>query len=171
MLKHTSSTIYYPQGNGQVESTNKVFDTLLTKLVNENQNDQMSTYPQILFIYNKITFKVKTDHAPFQFVYGLPLLPIEYLLPSKLGYYHDPTSIIILTINYQNQRNSKRTNQQHKTWQLLTCGIGCYGPKISTLKQNTSLKILCYGFQGLSKHIILSFRNDGLDHTGSNIVY
>jgi len=36
MLKHTSSTIYYPQGNGQVESTNKVFDTLLTKLVNEN---------------------------------------------------------------------------------------------------------------------------------------
>jgi len=36
MLKHTSSTIYYRQGNGQVESTNKVFGILLTKLVNEN---------------------------------------------------------------------------------------------------------------------------------------
>jgi hypothetical protein len=33
--RHTSSTIYYPLGNGQVEST-KVFRTLLTKLVNEN---------------------------------------------------------------------------------------------------------------------------------------
>ncbi len=35
-LKHTSSIVYYPQGNEQVEFTNKVFGTLLTKLVNEN---------------------------------------------------------------------------------------------------------------------------------------
>jgi hypothetical protein len=39
ILKHTSSIVYYPQGNGQVESTKKVFGTLLTKSVNENQND------------------------------------------------------------------------------------------------------------------------------------
>jgi hypothetical protein len=39
ILKHTNSTIYYPQGNGQVESINKVFGNLLTKLVNENRND------------------------------------------------------------------------------------------------------------------------------------
>jgi len=39
ILKHTSFTIYYPQGNGYVESINKVFGTLLTKLVNENRND------------------------------------------------------------------------------------------------------------------------------------
>jgi hypothetical protein len=39
ILRRTSSTIYYRQGNGQVESTNKVFGTLLTKLVNENGND------------------------------------------------------------------------------------------------------------------------------------
>jgi transposase InsO family protein len=38
-LRHTNSTVYYPQGNGQVESTNKVFGTSLTKLVNENWND------------------------------------------------------------------------------------------------------------------------------------
>ena len=36
ILKHIISIVYYPQGNGQVESTNKVFGTLLTKLVNEN---------------------------------------------------------------------------------------------------------------------------------------
>jgi hypothetical protein len=36
LLKHVSSTTYYPQGNGQVGFTNKVFGALLTKLVNEN---------------------------------------------------------------------------------------------------------------------------------------
>jgi hypothetical protein len=36
ILKHTNFIIYYPQGNGQAESTNKVFGTLFTKLVNEN---------------------------------------------------------------------------------------------------------------------------------------
>ncbi len=38
-LKHVSSTTYYPQGNGQVESTNKVLRTLLTKLVSENKTN------------------------------------------------------------------------------------------------------------------------------------
>jgi hypothetical protein len=39
ILKHTNSIVYYPQENGQAEYTNKVFDTLFTKLVNANQND------------------------------------------------------------------------------------------------------------------------------------
>jgi len=37
LSKHVNSTIYYPQGNGQVEFTNKVFGTMLTKLINENK--------------------------------------------------------------------------------------------------------------------------------------
>jgi len=39
ILGYTSSIIYYPQGNEQVKSINKVFETLFTKLMNENQND------------------------------------------------------------------------------------------------------------------------------------
>ncbi len=39
ILRHISYIVYYPQGNGQVESTNKVFGTLFTNLVNENWND------------------------------------------------------------------------------------------------------------------------------------
>ncbi len=39
ILKHISSTSYYPQGNGQAKFINKVFGTLLTKLVNENIKD------------------------------------------------------------------------------------------------------------------------------------
>jgi hypothetical protein len=39
ILKHISSIVYYPQGNGQTKSTNKVFCTLFTKLMNENRKD------------------------------------------------------------------------------------------------------------------------------------
>ncbi len=36
LLKHVSSTTYYPQGDGHVKSTNKALGSLLTKLVSEN---------------------------------------------------------------------------------------------------------------------------------------
>jgi hypothetical protein len=97
ILRHTSSTIYYPQGNGHVEFTNKDFGTLLTKLMNENQNDWDEHMSTILFFY-RIVFKVGTSHLPFQLVYGLHLLlPIEYLLPSKLGHTFDLKLVKVLT--------------------------------------------------------------------------
>jgi hypothetical protein len=46
ILKHTNIIIYYPQGNGQAKSINKVFGTLLTKLVNEKGMTGMNTCPQ-----------------------------------------------------------------------------------------------------------------------------
>ncbi len=39
ILRHTNFIVYYPQGDGQAKYINKFFDTLLTKLVNENRND------------------------------------------------------------------------------------------------------------------------------------
>jgi hypothetical protein len=39
LLKHVSSTTYYPQGNGQAKFINKVIVRLLTKLVNEKKED------------------------------------------------------------------------------------------------------------------------------------
>jgi len=36
ILRDTNSIFYYPQGNGQAKSINKVFGTLITKLVNDN---------------------------------------------------------------------------------------------------------------------------------------
>ncbi len=53
----------------------------------------------------------------------------------------------------------------------MTSGTDHYGLKTDTLRQNISLEIMFYGFQELSKHIPLSFKDDGLDHIGSNIVY
>jgi len=49
-----------------------------------------------------------------------------------------------------------------RNWSLfcLTSEISYYGLKTSTLKQDTNLEIMLYGFHGLSKHITLNFRND-----------
>ncbi len=83
LLNRTILTTYYLQGNGQVESTNKVIGLLLTKLVNENCTDQDEHLHTILYAYYT-TFKVTIGHTPFQLVYGLyPMMPMENLLPTS----------------------------------------------------------------------------------------
>jgi hypothetical protein len=74
-----SSTTYCPQWNGQAKSTNKVFGTLLIKLVNDNKTNWDEHLPTVLFSY-KITYKVAIGYTPYQLVYELhPLMPIEYI--------------------------------------------------------------------------------------------
>jgi hypothetical protein len=76
-------TTYYPQGNGQVESTNKVIGLMFIKLVNENRTDWDEHLHMVLHAYH-ITFKVTTGHTSFQLVYGLcPLMSTKYLLPTS----------------------------------------------------------------------------------------
>jgi hypothetical protein len=75
----------------------KVFGTLLIKLVNENRNDWDEHMSTILFSYQG-AYKVRTGHIPFELVYGLhPLLPIKYLLPFKPAKNKDPQLVKILT--------------------------------------------------------------------------
>jgi hypothetical protein len=64
LMKHVSSTIYYPQGSGQAESTNKVFRTLLTKLVSENKIDCNKFLFTMLFSYI-IAYKTTTQFIPY----------------------------------------------------------------------------------------------------------
>ncbi len=74
LLHHTSSTTYYPNGNGQVKSTNKVISTMLTKLVNDKHNDWDEHLPTVLYVYC-IAYKVTTNQNMFQLIYGLfPLM-------------------------------------------------------------------------------------------------
>jgi hypothetical protein len=97
IFRHTNYTIYYTQGNGHVEYTNKVFGTLLTKFVNENMNDGDEHMSIVLFSY-RTAYKVGIGHTPFQLVYGLhPLLLIEYMLPSKHGEHVNPKLVRVLT--------------------------------------------------------------------------
>jgi hypothetical protein len=64
MLKHVSSTTYYPQGNGQVECINKVISRLLTKLVNEKKKDWDEHLSIVLFLC-RIVYKVATCYTPY----------------------------------------------------------------------------------------------------------
>jgi hypothetical protein len=80
-----------------VEYVNKVFGTLLTKLVNENKIEWDEHMSIVLFSY-RIAYKVGTDHTPFQLMYGLhPLLPTKYLLGFKLRDNRDPQHVRVLT--------------------------------------------------------------------------
>ncbi len=81
MITHHKSTTYYPQGNGQEKSTNKMLKQILTKLVNANQHDWDVMLPIALWAY-WITYKVSTQHTPSELIYGLmPLLLIEFMIP------------------------------------------------------------------------------------------
>jgi hypothetical protein len=93
LMKHVSSTTYYPRGNGKVKLTNKVFRTLLTKLVNENKIYWDEHLSIMLFSYRTI-YKVATRYIPYQLVYGLhPLMPIEYIIPIAGG--NDKGNILV----------------------------------------------------------------------------
>ena len=83
LLRHTTSTTYYPQGNGQAESTNKVIVKMLQKLVNDNHTDWDIQLYTVLFSY-RTAYKVATGHSPFELVYGLlSLMPTEYIVPTQ----------------------------------------------------------------------------------------
>jgi hypothetical protein len=49
MLKHVSSTTYYPHGSGQAKFTNKIINRLLTKLIDEKKKTGMNICPQFCF--------------------------------------------------------------------------------------------------------------------------
>ena len=84
-ITHKKSTTYYPQGNGQAESTNKVIGSMLAKLVNNQRSDWDEHLATVLWAY-RTAFKVTTLHTPFQLVYGLqPLMPTEYILPTYVS--------------------------------------------------------------------------------------
>jgi hypothetical protein len=58
LLYHTTLVTYYLQGNGQVESTNKVISSLLIKLVNENHID----WDEYLLIVMYATHSIQGNH-------------------------------------------------------------------------------------------------------------
>jgi len=85
LLKHVKLITYYPQGNGQAKSINKIIRRLSTKLVNEKKID-WDEHLSIVLFSDRIAYKVVTCYTPYQLVYGLhPLMPIEYILLTISG--------------------------------------------------------------------------------------
>lgn len=81
-IKHQKSTPYHPQANGQVESTNKVIEAILTKIVHLHRKDWVEKLPEALWAYIT-TWRNTTRHTPYELVYGKQvLLPIEFQIQT-----------------------------------------------------------------------------------------
>ena len=77
-IKNRKSTPYHPQANGQVESTNKTLEGIITKTVQMHRKDWSAKLTEALWAY-RITWKNSTGFSPYQLVYGKQvLLPIEF---------------------------------------------------------------------------------------------
>lgn len=77
-ITHQKSTPYHLQANGKVESTNKVLETILTKIVKLHKNDWSNQLSKALWSY-RITWRNTNGFSPYELVYGKQvLLSIEF---------------------------------------------------------------------------------------------
>ena len=77
-VKHRVTTPYYRQANGQVESTNKVLENILTKTIGSHRWDWAQKHPEALWAY-RTTWRNTTGFSPFELVYGkVPLFSMEF---------------------------------------------------------------------------------------------
>ena len=89
-IKHHKSSPYHPQANGQVESTNKILEAIMTKKGKQHRRDWSNKLLEALWAY-RTTWKNTTGYSPYEMVYGKQvLIPIEfqistYRLATELG--------------------------------------------------------------------------------------
>jgi hypothetical protein len=77
-VKRFTSSDYYPQGNRQVESTNKNIVRIVKRLIEEKPHQWHTLLTYALWEDRTIS-KVRTCYTPFQLVYGQ-----ESLFPTEL---------------------------------------------------------------------------------------
>jgi hypothetical protein len=77
-IKHRKSSPYQLQANGQIESTNKVLEDILTKTIQLHHREWVDRLPEALWAY-QTTWINTTGHTPYELVYVRQLLlPIEF---------------------------------------------------------------------------------------------
>jgi hypothetical protein len=75
---HVLHRTYHPHDNGQVESTNKVIEVILTKTLRKHRRDWYDILHEALWAY-QTTWRNTTRFSPYELVYGKsPIFPIEF---------------------------------------------------------------------------------------------
>jgi hypothetical protein len=81
-LHHENSTPYYPQANGQVEAINKIFITMLCRIIGIHKTSWHTILFSSLWAY-QTSMMSAMGFTPFQIVYDIEVfLPIECEIPS-----------------------------------------------------------------------------------------
>nr|XP_023899321.1 uncharacterized protein LOC112011173 [Quercus suber] len=81
-VKHHRSSLYYPQGNGQIEATNKTLIKIISKMSQECTGEWAMHLPDALWAYRSSP-KSATGFSPFSLVYGTEVVsPAEIMTPS-----------------------------------------------------------------------------------------
>jgi len=76
-IQHKITTPYYPQANGQVESSNKIIEAILTKTIASHRRDWAARLPEALWAY-RTTWRSTTGYSPYQLVFGKePIFTID----------------------------------------------------------------------------------------------
>ena len=81
-VQHQLDLPYHPQANGQVESTNKVIEAILTKRVKSHCRDWTNKLLKVLWAYHT-TWRNTTVFSPYDLVYGKSsIFPIEFKIKT-----------------------------------------------------------------------------------------
>ena len=92
------TTAYRPQANGVVERVHRSMNTLLSKVVSENQRDWPEWLPAVTAAYNASDHE-STGFSPYYLVYGRDYsIPIDLILP--LSSVEGPTTYVDYTERY-----------------------------------------------------------------------
>jgi transposase InsO family protein len=98
VVVHRRSTVYYPQGNGLAESTNKTQQTVLRKIVEANTTDWDHKLHSALWAYRS-SYKTSIRSTPFRMAFGL-----EAVMPSEF---------IVLSLRIQVQHKLNKSESEH----------------------------------------------------------
>ncbi|XP_026458805.1 uncharacterized protein LOC113359376 [Papaver somniferum] len=83
VIKQVFSTIYYPQGNGQAESTNKTLIRITSRTVHDNPREWHDQLPMALWAY-RTSPRSSIGVSPYSLVYGADaILLAEIKIPSS----------------------------------------------------------------------------------------
>eukprot|EP00253_Pinus_taeda_P005491 PITA_05491 len=115
-IKHKMTTPYHPQSNGQVESTNKVIEAILTKTIKENRRDWFQKLPKALWAY-RTTWRNTTGFSPYELVFAR-LQQLQELDEKRLDAIHQTTMIQQQRTRWHD-KTIKQKQFQKGIWALL----------------------------------------------------
>ena len=117
-IKKTRTTPYHPQSDGLVERMNRTLKDILSKLVNERQDDWDRCLPQALLAYRS-TVQTSTRFSPHFLMFGRETrIPVDLMTPEP------PQAEVPLTTSEYAEKLRKRFERTYAKAKDTTYNVG-----------------------------------------------